>query len=51
MFWNKIFMQYLEQAHRHVHTKMQQVSSENKLTLGEIKLLKTTSSGYFSVAA
>ena len=35
---NTKFTQYLEQTHRHIHTKMQQTCSENKLTLGETKL-------------
>ena len=31
-------MQYLEQTHGHVYTKMQQACGKNKLTLGETKL-------------
>ena len=31
-------MQYFEQTHVHVYTKMQQPCGENKLTLGEIRL-------------
>ena len=38
MSYNTKFSQYLEQTHGHVHTKMQQVCCENKLTLGETKL-------------